>query len=367
MLVGGQFANIGSGGSANLARLRPNGTLDPEFFPPGPNGAVFALSLLLDGEILIGGQFTMVGANPALRLARLLGNGTFDGNFSADADGTVTGISPQTDGRLVVAGNFGNIASVARDFVAQLDEDGAADPDFAPAPNGQITSLTVDADGSVLIGGFFTSVDAVTRRSAARLLNDPATQTLTVPSRNRAEWLRGGASPETHEVVFELSTDGGATFTALGDGSRIAGGWERTGLSLPDSGIVRARARVRGGLGNGSGGWVSSSRLFAFTPVPRPSPPRLTIRGKTRLNTSKPRVTIRGTASDPDGNLSSVRYIDSRAKGRRFRPVRGLASWSAVALLKNGRNTVSVVARDRGGLSSPVRKVIIVRKSKGKR
>src|SRR5437016_9921989 len=37
------------------------------------------------------------------------------------------------------------------------------------------------------------------------------------------------------------------SWTTLGVGTRIAGGWELTGLSLPANGQVRARARIAGG------------------------------------------------------------------------------------------------------------------------
>jgi hypothetical protein len=101
-------------------------------------------------------------------------------------------------------------------------------------------------------------------------LNDPTTQNLTVPSANRIEWLRGGSSPEAQDVAFDLSTDGGATWTALGTGSRITGGWELTGLNLTASGLVRGRARVTGGQNNGSSGLVETKVTFSgLMPLPR--------------------------------------------------------------------------------------------------
>ena len=117
-------------------------------------------------------------------------------------------------------------------------------------------------------------------------------------------------------------------------------------LALPDNGIVRARARVRSGLSNGSSGWVASTRLYQFTPL---SAPVLTISGKKKILTSAKKVTVKGTASDVDGDLVSVRFLDSRQRGRAFRAVRGLAVWSAKAVLKDGRNKVLVEARDASG------------------
>jgi hypothetical protein len=78
------------------------------------------------------------------------------------------------------------------------------------------------------------------------------------------EWLRGGASPEAQDVAFDLSTDRGTTWKALGAGTRISGGWEKTGLSLPTSGLVRARARVICGRYNGSSGLVETVTAYSL-------------------------------------------------------------------------------------------------------
>jgi hypothetical protein len=61
------------------------------------------------------------------------------------------------------------------------------------------------------------------------------------------KWLRGGSSPEAVRTTFELSTDGGNTWSYLGPGTRIPGGWELTGLTLSGTGKIRARATVAGG------------------------------------------------------------------------------------------------------------------------
>ena len=94
--------------------------------------------------------------------------------------------------------------------------------------------MALQADGKVLLGGGFTALQpngasvAIARSGFARLLNDQATQTLSAPDATQTLWQRGGAAPEFSRVTFDLSTNGGASWTPLGPGTRI-------GISSPAS------------------------------------------------------------------------------------------------------------------------------------
>ena len=69
-------------------------------------------------------------------------------------------------------------------------------------------------------------------------------------------------------MTFEYSAGGGANWSPLGAGTRIAGGWERTGLSLPVSGSLRARGRTISGFCNSTSGAVEQVVAFTVTPSP---------------------------------------------------------------------------------------------------
>ena len=116
-------------------------------------------------------------------------------------------------------------------------------------------ALAIQPDGKILAGGFFTTLGGQTRNYIGRLTNDTiALQELSVAQSGTAvTWLRGGASPELSHVSFELSTDG-FTFTPLGEGTRITGGWELTGLLLPPRQSIFHPC-----LGYYGTGWYSSS------------------------------------------------------------------------------------------------------------
>jgi hypothetical protein len=56
-------------------------------------------------------------------------------------------------------------------------------------------------------------------------------------------WLRGGAGPEVWRVTFEASTNN-ATWTPLGAGQRVPGGWQLTNVTVDAGAGIRARGFV---------------------------------------------------------------------------------------------------------------------------
>ncbi len=274
ILVGGGFTKVDGQPRNNIARLNANGGIEsPATFNVGVgvSGDVNSVVLQRDGKILIAGQFSSVGGQPRGNIARLNANGVLDAGF--DPTGTNSGsyiasMAVQADGRIVIGGAFntadghpvGNIARLLPNGVGEtagsFDPLGGAD-DF-------INAVALQADGRILLGGQFANVAGLPRGAIARLKNDPVTQNLVVLNTTYATWLRNGATPEVSDVSFELSTDGGSNWTPLGAGRLIPGGWDRTGMSLPLTGSIRARGRTNGGQGNGSAGLVGQSITFSF-------------------------------------------------------------------------------------------------------
>ena len=242
-IVVGSFAD-------GIIRLNANGSTDAAF-NPNANSSAYKIVVQPDGKILAAGYFSTIGGTARNGFARLNANGTLDTAFNPAPDSSVFDVALQADGKMLVGGSFTSIGGAPRSNAARLSANGTLDATFLANLNGAVGSLAMQADGKVFINGSFGSVGGLTRNQLARLGNDAATQSLTVPGPTRVEWLRGGASPEVGQVIFELSTNGGNSFTALGSGTRIAGGWERSGLSLPAAGEIRARGRTGAGvLGN---------------------------------------------------------------------------------------------------------------------
>jgi uncharacterized delta-60 repeat protein len=273
ILIGGAFGQVSGLPREGMARLSPAGVLDPSFNPNVSGGSVNCMLVQPGGKIVIAGLFGSVGNVGNIfrsNIARLNADGTLDGTFSqaAATNSTVLGLSGQADGKILLAGMFSQVASQNRQNLARLNANGTLDTAFDPALWQYGNAAVLQADGRILLGGDFDQVGGLSVHDLARLENDAATQSLTIPSATRIQWLRGGTSPEASQISFELSTDGTTTWSALGMGTRIAGGWELTGIALPAGGHIRARARVAGGYQNGSSGFHEAVSSFGVTPVP---------------------------------------------------------------------------------------------------
>jgi uncharacterized delta-60 repeat protein len=272
ILVSGNFTMLGGQARDRIGRLNPDGTLDADF-NPGAGGAndpprVSSVALQWDGKILVGGNFTRLGGQTRNYLGRLNPDGSLDTGFNPGANGSVDSIILQADGRILIGGTFDMLGGVARHRVARLNPDGTVDTGFNPGAGGSVSSLAVQADGKVLVGGAFTTLGGQARNYIGRLdATDPATGSLAYEDSN-ITWLRGGTSPEVWRTTFDYSTNG-VDWTSLGMGTRIAGGWQLTGVSLATNSIVRARGHTTGGYGNSSS-WFVESLLSIGAPTVAP-------------------------------------------------------------------------------------------------
>ena len=266
ILLGGGFTTVGGTARNSIARVAANGALDAGF-NPNTSGGVNSVAVQADGQILLGGGFTSVGGTTRNLIARVAANGTLDAGFNPNAYYGVYSVAVQADGQILLGGVFTTVGGTARNYIARVAANGTLDAGFNPDANGGgVFSVAVQADGQILLGGDFTSVDGTTRKYIARLLNDPAAQTLSAPSASQVTWTRGGSAPEISIATFELSTNGGSSYTPLGGTATRVGStanWERTGLTLPASGHIRARGRTAGGYNNGSSGMVEQVLAFS--------------------------------------------------------------------------------------------------------
>ena len=257
ILLGGNFLALHAVTRYFIGRVNADGALDSGF-NPGADNQITAFVVQPDGNIIAGGDFTMIGGGDGTtartHLARLLSTGVVDLGFDpgANVNYAVNSMALQTDGRVIVAGGK----------IRRLTTSGALDGTFDPGINSTIHGVAILPSGTVLaVGDFFMfggggGSGTVTNFRVGEVPNTgPATQNLSVGSGGTTiTWLRGGAGPAVWRTTFESSLDG-TTFTFLGNGIRIAGGWQLTGQSVPttQSVYIRARAYYEAGNYDGSG------------------------------------------------------------------------------------------------------------------
>jgi uncharacterized delta-60 repeat protein len=269
IIVGGFFTSVDGQTRNRIARLGADGAVEStDTFNPGvgANDAVHCVAVQPDGKILVGGRFTSFNGQPRFGIARLHADGSLESTATFDP-GQVTrsvySIALQADGKILLGGSF------LGTNITRLNSDGTVEriatfnPGFGAGD--AVWDVAIQADGKILLGGLFSTVNAQIRNHVARLINDPANQTLTIPSSARVQWDRGGSAPEVQDVTFELSTNGGASWTALAPGTRVISGWECAGLKLPSDGAIRARGRAVGDYFNGSSSLVEQSVTFGAT------------------------------------------------------------------------------------------------------
>lgn len=233
---------------------------------PGPDSAVYSLAVQPDGKTVAGGGFTALVGQPRNRIGRLNADGTLDADFNPGASGTVYSLAVQADGKILVGGYFTTLGGQTRVGIGRLHADKTLDLGFDPGAGGMVNCLGLQADGKILVGG---QVEPGIGRLNA---TDPATKTLTADA-STITWLRGGTSPENWRTTFAHSPDG-TTWTDLAAGTRIPGGWQLTGLSLPPGGTILARGYVTGRQYNSSSGCVEA----------RTGPPALLTQSSSRTN-----------------------------------------------------------------------------------
>lgn len=158
ILVGGTFSSYNGTRTPYVARLNPDGSLDPAFQQSGQglDGFVNAITLLPNGKILLGGDFHSYDGNPAQGVIRLNADGTRDASFqlvsNVDTE-RVLALTVSPDGRILVGGNFSANGQRTPGLI-RLDADGRRDPGFVPALDGNgVVDVQQLRSGKVVVAG----------------------------------------------------------------------------------------------------------------------------------------------------------------------------------------------------------------------
>lgn len=155
MLISGDFLQYSNRSQPRLARLNPDGSLDDTFqVGSGPNNVVTSIVVEPDGKIIIAGDFTMYNGTPVHRIARLHPNGLLDPTF--DVGGGFNEIvyhllRQPNDGKILAGGRFTGYNGIGRNRIARLfggPSTSVSEGDFGAAlksyPNPTLGEVFVD-------------------------------------------------------------------------------------------------------------------------------------------------------------------------------------------------------------------------------
>lgn len=169
--AGGSFNRINGVQRRNLARLNPDGKVDPSFDPGGgPNAAVRAIALQADGQLIVAGEFSEYRTTSRSGIARVKRDGSLDETFDPPFDRQTNShlaLALQADGKILAGGYYYFPAS--RTGLVRLTSAGAIDSSFAPqgGPNAYVNALEKLTGNRFLVGGSFTSYAGSPRHGLA--------------------------------------------------------------------------------------------------------------------------------------------------------------------------------------------------------
>lgn len=134
-----------------------------ESFPTlSSGGEVLATAQATDGSLYVGGYFTNIGGISRNSLARILPDGTVDPAFNPNVSGNVLDIKlDEANSLLYITGQFSTInGSIARTNFAVVDTDTGLATDIDIRLNAAGRAVDINSDGSVVyVGGEFTEVN----------------------------------------------------------------------------------------------------------------------------------------------------------------------------------------------------------------
>ena len=216
ILVGGYFGTLSpNGGGAiarnNMARLNPDGTVDP-VFDPNASDSVWSIAVQSNGKIVVAGDFDLIGGRARYRIARLDPTTGLADSFNPLPNNHVYPITVQADGKVLIGGPFTTIGGVPRNFMARLDATGGFADSFNPNSTGVVNAIAVQADGKILAGGWFTGANSIggqTRNRIARL--DPTTA------------MADSFNPDANNVLFAIAVQADGKILAGGQFTNIGG------------------------------------------------------------------------------------------------------------------------------------------------
>ncbi len=177
-----------SNGSNSIVRLNTDGTIDGSFSTTGADDKIETVHLQDDGKIIITGNFRNYNGTPSPQIARILPNGSIDPTFNFDMASvlTIEGVEKvkiiDNTSILVALRKFNNTIELRK-----VDLFGAIDPSFTTTFGGNVNTNIYDSDihdiivqdnGEIVVVGEFEQVNNMYSKNIVGLSSDGSTNTV---------------------------------------------------------------------------------------------------------------------------------------------------------------------------------------------
>ena len=169
--VGGAFDKVGNFTRYNIAKIQPNGIVHSSWQPQS-NGTVFALAVDAAGTVYAGGYFDQIGGHLSMSgVAKIAGGtGNIDMGWNPCNDSCRVHTLTVINGSLYVGGNFDQIGGQSRQNLAKLSlATGMADAFWDASVDGLVLALATDGNGSLYVGGAFSQIGGEFRTNIAKI------------------------------------------------------------------------------------------------------------------------------------------------------------------------------------------------------
>ncbi|MCB1606360.1 MAG: hypothetical protein KDI71_05230 [Xanthomonadales bacterium] len=212
-ILAGSFSNVDGVARQGLARIRADGTLDPDFNPI-VQGFVGAMTVA-DGVLYVGGAFSGIDGQPRSHLAALDPMTGSVSPWNPGANNEVTAIAA-VGNRVFVGGRFDQVGGLPRSRIAAVDVlTGGVSGWAADISGSRVDALAVDGT-TLYVGGVFSTIGGISRRNLAAVDVDSAAVSSWDP----------GLSTSTNADVEDLATHAG-TLYVVGNFTTLDGGVPR--------------------------------------------------------------------------------------------------------------------------------------------
>ena len=210
IVAAGKIRTWGANAGAASVEFGPDG-LATKALPGNPNAPILAAATDAEGRIYVGGEFTSLitpsgEGVPRQHLARILPDGTLDPSFAPAVDGNVRAIEVSGD-RVVVGGDFMTVNGAAQPRLAVLNAgDGSSAATTLPAigtePFGEsVQAIELAPDGDLIVAGEFATAGGSPVNRIVRIdTANPAAYALD-PAFSAGSSEAAGGGTEVYDMV----------------------------------------------------------------------------------------------------------------------------------------------------------------------